>query len=603
MKFFKLLAFSLLLLLFCLGPLSVQAEITAQARLGNHSFPVDRVAKLTVLVNGAGSSKIEIPEVPGIRFHSRGQSSQINIVNGSYSSSVSNIYLVQASSPGKYTIPPIIVVADKESVQTEPIHFEVTGAGQTTSQNSGQKNGEKDNRVAFIRTSETGKHYSGEIVPVTIKAYFNPQYRTNINSLPVLKGDGVVMAPLSNEPEQTEELFEGKKYNALTWTTSFSGIKAGNHPIQLEFDATVLVTKRRRATSPFAGNSLFDDSFFNSVFGGAQQKPIKVVSEDLHFEVSDLPSQGKPENFTGAIGEFQLKVKASPTTIDVGEPITLSIVIEGKGNFDRAEAPVFPITTDWKAYSPTSDYSKPKNLPVGSKLFEQAIVAKVSDLKEIPPLTFSYFDPTKNSYQTISSAPIPVTISGPAPVDSQPNLVATTSSPTPKPIQPEREAPPIADLAPIHLETGTFVKEIIPLYKKRWFILACCLSVAILIFSSVAKGRRKNLEKHPELRLLKKRKQVLAEDLELLAKAKSESNSAHFLSICRQTVQHQLGLQWDIEPTAISLADIEKRLTTHPQLIEIFAAAEHAAYGGTHLSFETMQNYLETVQRDLEELL
>ena len=162
MKRNNLLVFALFLLLFCAVPLSVQAEISAQARLSNYSFPVDRVSKLTILVNGSGSSKIEMPEVTGIIFHSKGKSSQINIVNGSYSSSISNTYLVQASSPGTYTIPPITVIADKETVQTKPIRFEVTGGNQATVKNGEQNTPSNNSRVAFIQISETGKHYSGK---------------------------------------------------------------------------------------------------------------------------------------------------------------------------------------------------------------------------------------------------------------------------------------------------------------------------------------------------------------------------------------------------------------------------------------------------------
>ncbi|MBW2658493.1 MAG: protein BatD [Deltaproteobacteria bacterium] len=401
--------FPLLLLLLC-G--TAGAGITAEASLNSDSFPVDRPAKLVITVSGARSASIEMKEVDGLRFHNRGQSSRINIVNGSYSSSISNSYLVQPLHPGSFTIPPISVSAGGKTVQTKPITFKVTPANQTTAAigvNPADPPGK--NRIAFIRVTKIDRHYAGEIVPIRIKAYFSRKYRANINSLPVLKGDGVIMSPITNDPEQSKEQWKGETYNVLSWDTGLSGIKSGNHSILFQLDATLLIP-RQRQTMPSFGGGFFDDSFFNNFFGGSEQKQIKVVSSGLQFDVIDLPLDGRPENFTGAIGNFQLSVSASPKTVETGEPITLTINIEGRGNFDRVEPPVFPPSPGWKTYTPTSNYSAQKNLPYGKKEFEQAIVAKNSTITEIPALSFNYFDPGKKRYKTITSQPIAIHITG-----------------------------------------------------------------------------------------------------------------------------------------------------------------------------------------------
>ena len=81
-------------------------------------------------------SAIELPQVEGIAFHSRGQSSRVNIVNGSMSSSLVQTYVVQAERPGTYTIPPIKVTAGRESGVTKPLSFEVTAGGANTTTGS-----------------------------------------------------------------------------------------------------------------------------------------------------------------------------------------------------------------------------------------------------------------------------------------------------------------------------------------------------------------------------------------------------------------------------------------------------------------------------------
>jgi len=596
--------FFICLVLLLLIPLAAFAEITVETSLSTRSFPVDRAAQLTITVSGARSADIQMVEIDGLRFHSRGQSSQVNIINGSYSSSISSNFIIQALKPGTYTIPPLSVTAGKETIQTRPVTFEVTPVGQSSGSKGGKTKGStEENEIAFIRLTEITKHYSGEVVPITIKAYFNQKYRANINSLPILRTDGVVMSPLTNQPEQTEEELNGKTYSVLSWDTTLSGIKTGNHPILFELDATLNLPQQRRM-STFGGSSLFDDSFFNSFFGGFQQKPIKVVSPELHFEVTELPTGDKPDNFTGAIGDFRLTTSATPEQVEIGEPITLTIEITGKGNFDRVESPVFPITPNWKTYSPTTDYSSEENIYSGKKRFEQAIVAKSSTLQHIPSLSFSYFDPEKKVYKMISSEPIPVKITAPdVPVNQQLSAQTAATSKKPQTVSPGVPRPGISSLAPIHLETGKFHQRIIPLYKRVWFLsgVGCCVLLLLLVaFFNI---HTRNLAKHPELQLQKKRRQLLAESLARVSGAKSSGDGPLFLALCRQTIQQQLGLLWNVEGSAISLADIKNRLNTRPPLIEIFQAAEQAAYSTTALPPETMQIYFEKMKKELEELI
>ena len=598
-------AFFICLLLLPLLSLPARAEITVEASLSKNSFPVDSAAKLTIIVTGARSADITLKEIEGLQFHSRGQSSRINIINGSYSSSISNLYIVQPLQPGTYTIPPISITTGKETVQTEPITFEVTGIGQGSQPNNPNTHTlASKNNIAFILVSEIGRHYTGEIVPLRIKAYFNRKYRWEpISSPPALKADGVVMSPLSNEPEQNQEQLKGVIYHVLSWNTTLSGIKAGRHPILFELDATLLL-QQQRSRAPFGGNSPFGDSLFDSFFGGLQRKPIKVTSPELHFEAVEPPEKGRPENFTGAIGDFQLTVNAFPKEVEIGEPITLTLEITGKGNFDRVESPLFPATSDWKTYSPTTDYSSQKTYPFGKKLFEQAIVSKNSSLKHIPPLSFSYFDPGKGSYITVASAPIAVNIAKPdSPINLQ-QSVHTATAVKPQSAQPAAEAvESIKGLAPLHLETGTFHQSIMPLYKRLWFLAAVGCCILLLLFDFFFRLRLSNQEKHPELQLQKRRQELLAGDLDKLSQAKDSGDGSLFLTLCRQSIQQQLGLLWRVEGSAISLADIKNRLSDTTDLIEIFATAEQAAYGTSKLSSETMQIYFEQLKKELEELI
>jgi hypothetical protein len=397
-------------------------------------------------------------------------------------------------------------------------------------------------------------------------------------------------------------------YHVLTWETSLSGVKIGKHPIHFSLNASLLIPQKRRSQSPFAGSSLFDDSTFDSFFGGHQRKPIVSVSPEVVFNVLALPTDDQPENFTGAIGDFDLKVAATPVDVEIGEPMTLTMEISGRGNFDRVEAPVFPESPDWKTYSPTSKFTGQGGIASGTKTFEQAVVARSGAVTGIPPLSFSYFDPKGKRYITKTSKAVALQLKtldtpGTATIGKslQPDQTAaqTQQLPTAQPVP----APAIVGLAPIHLETGSYHQHIVPLFKNSWLIVICALCVLLLLTLSVLKLRQRNIEKHPEIGLQRRKKLLLENDLKLVEQAKVAGDSSSFLTRGRTAIQNQLGLLWHIEPAALSLADIKNRLQADSPLVAIFRAAEEAAYGGATLTEEKMQDYFITLKTELENLL
>ncbi len=593
MRLGKLIIFLQLTVLLAILPTPAFAKITAKAFLDSTTFPVTGAARLTITVNGARSADIDMPEVKGVRFHSRGQSSQISIINGSYTSSITNTYLVEPLKPGKYSIPPISVTTGNTTVHTNRLEFEVTtGTGTAAAPSSSSS---IQQQVAFIRLTPPGRHYTGEIIPLKIAVCFNSEYRININSLPVLHGDGVVMAPLDDKPGRHRENIGGKTYNVLSWNATVTGIKAGRHSISFSLDGTLVLPGQRRSMSSFG--DIFNDPFFNSFFGGMVEKPIKVSSKKVDLEIIDLPDKGKPEIFTGAIGNFEMSVKASPLKAEVGEPITLTVEIQGKGNFDRVEPPVFPGNSDWKTYSPSTDFIPGKDALSGKKRYEMAVVAKNSDIKEIPSLSFSFFDPEKQQYETVTSPPLAVEITSP------PDRPVTSQAVEKKPVQSTKPENKKVRMSLLHLEQGTFHQTIAPLYRKLWFIIVggCC--IVLLLIVAALRIIQQNRKNNPQRQKKRENRERFTRSIKKLEQALEDGDDMLFLSLCRRTIQEQLGPAWEIAPSALTLADIQKRINRASPLAEIFAVAEEAGYGGKGITRQQMDEYLEQLRHELEDLL
>src|SRR5262249_40120157 len=80
-------------------------------------------------------------------------------------------------------------------------------------------------------------------------------------------------------------------------------------------------------------------------FGGdpfGARRPITVQSEPLHLEVLPLPDAGKPADFSGAVGTFDLHVSASPRELKAGDPVTITTTVEGDGNLAAITPPLLP---------------------------------------------------------------------------------------------------------------------------------------------------------------------------------------------------------------------------------------------------------------------
>ena len=600
------------LCLFGSGLVRATAAVRVEAALSPVSFAQDQAAMLAITVTGISrSADIDLPEIAHLQLRRQGTSSRLSVVNGDFSSSVSYTYLVQADQPGNYTIPALTVSAGGESTATEPINFTVTQAGQGTQQPSGYStpDHEEAGEIAFLRISPTGSHYPGEIVPLTIKAYFTQAYRADINSLPTLHGDGVIMAPLPDKPQQTEESVQGRMYHVLTWQTNLSGIKAGQHPISLALDATLLIPQKRAARSPMGGG-FFEDPFFNdsaidNFFGRTEQKPIVSVSPEVVFTVVPLPTTGQPAEFTGAIGDFSLQVTAAPTEVEIGEPITLTMEVSGTGNFDRVEPPKVPESADWKTYAPSAKFVEQGNSSTGTKIFEQAIVAKNAAGSPMLPLSFSYFNPQQKRYITITAAMPDLHIKKPAalPAAKPGQPVVPTPATQAQPTPPQALAPRVGGLAPLQLETGSFHQDILPLYTARWLLVLGGTLVLLLLTLIWLKIYRQKVARHPEIEQQRQKRLQLAKDLQKIEQAQAEGDNQSFLILARTAIQNQLGILWHIEPAALSLTDIKSRLPAGEELVEIFQAADEAAYGGASLSPQKTQAYTLILKKKLEELL
>jgi len=570
--------FTVLYLILSFGVYAEAQDI--QAELRPAAFAVDQTATLQIKIGGVQNAEIDMPEVDGLVFHQGGKSSNIQIINGAVSSSVTYSFGVQAQKEGAYTIPAITVVIEGKKHYTDPINVSVAKSTADTpshpSQQGGQAPAQLDS-LSFIKfIPQKEKSYLGEVVPVQIKAYFRQGTRINQISLPRFQGEGLLLDELSSNPPQTEETVGNVPYRVLIWDTYITGVKEGLHQIKLDLDATLLVPSRGRSPISGFGSNFFNDDLFNDFFSSYSSKPIKVTSPETPFKIMVLPETLKPEGFTGAVGNFTLKLEARPTEVELGEPITLAMSVAGTGNFNHVEAPLLSDHDKIKLYTPNSTFS-PGNSPYqGSKRFEQAAVITDPEARQIPPVVFSFFNPDTAQYQTIFSDPVDITIKSTAIKPEAADLTSNTGNSDVKEAVPGEDQGRIS-LVPVKLETGTIVERIRPPFLAPWFIAA--ISACFVLITGLFGYRfySRFQAGHPEIR---KRKALNVQKKQTLARLeKLDPSNPGYPAQARDTVEKYLCQVQQKKSGSLTTGDIVGAYGNDSAVTELFRLDDQSRYG------------------------
>ena len=160
-----------------------------------------------------------------------------------------------------------------------------------------------------------------------------------------------------------------------------------------------LVQKRRRS------RSLFDD-FFSDPFGRTVKKTLS--SQTVTLNVKPLPSSGRPADFEGAVGEYQMSVESDKTVLKANEAVSFKLAIQGSGNIKLINLPDLNIPPDVEAYDPkeTTSIERENNKISGKKVVEYVLIPRFKGDYRIDPVSFSFYNPERKRYIQLQSKEI-----------------------------------------------------------------------------------------------------------------------------------------------------------------------------------------------------
>jgi hypothetical protein len=489
---------------------------TVTAVLSNSETAVGETVELQIKVTGPGdAAPPEEISIDGLEIHATGQSRQFEIHNFSTRSSVTYNYTILPLRAGRFTIPPQTVRAGGSLLRTPELTLNVADAPGRSSvarpSRGTQSQSVRASDLVFAELIVPKKTaYVGEVVPVQIRMGFDPRVRPRLIEPPEITGQGFTAQKLQ-ESGQNSETINGRPYDVVTYKTAIAAARAGKFEVgPVKAKAQVLVPRapnapRPRSRSPFDLfdlNDPFSDPFFSNPFAQmGERREVEIKSEPVALEVKPLPPNA-PQSFSGAIGNFTMSTDANPKNLQVGDPITVTTAISGRGNFDRVNAPVVEDERGWHKYPPSSKFKQDDEVGIsGTKTFE-TVLSPNEKKQAVPVLAFSYFDPVKEQYVTERSEPIAISVQGGAAAANvaaaQPGSPASAKAPAGKSPGPATKP---QDILYQLTERPRSAESFAPIYTRRFFWSAQLIPLLALLGFVVWKIRRSKISNREAQRM------------------------------------------------------------------------------------------------------
>jgi len=327
-------------------------------------------------------------------------SESTSIINGKISKSFTQTYRYTPKQSGNMTIPPVVVYLKGKRYRSNSINLVVykENSGVAKSKKSKTRN------IFLLATVDNSKPYIGEQIRLDYTLYIsqttkikmptvveNPSMKNFIKKIINFEGNEGQML--------VQKIYKGKKYNTLPIKSFLlTPTSSGSQKIS-PFTISVPVQKKKKKRRGFASDPFFDDDIFS---GYANYKDFISKSNSLKLDIRDLPASA-PESFSGAIGKFSIATSLSSDSVATNESVVLKTVLKGNGNLEYIEDVKFSIPSDVEVYDSEKKITfQNSEKSRGRITLENILIPRIAGEQKIGGYEFSYFDPKKGKYFTLT---------------------------------------------------------------------------------------------------------------------------------------------------------------------------------------------------------
>jgi hypothetical protein len=557
---FKSLLFLILISSF------TKAQVKFEAKVSKTQLGVNERLRIDFTMNEDGDNFIP-PSFENFKVVG-GPSQSINNswINGVRSFSKSYTYFLSPTKRGTFTIGQSSIEIDRKTYKTSPIKITVTAAVEIPKDPNDPNYIAAESIHLVAEVSKTNP-YLNEPVSVVYKLYVAEN--TGVRNWSELDSPRYNDFWSQNIEVKGQKVKEGKykgenyRYVVLKKTVLYPQ-KTGELNIEpLTLDVSVEVPSKRR-----------------DIFGRLMMTTTNrtVTAGKRKIDVKPLPSIGRPIDFSGAVGRFEFKMISNKNTLKATEAFDLKLEISGKGNLKLFKLPKPNLPSVLEVYEPEHSEKVSTNISGmrGSVSDTYTVVPNAQGQYPIPKVSFSYFDLNTETYKTITSNDLVVSVTGGPGYNSSENSVANKA-----------EKNNVTSLSKQfssfksngNLESTTKNK----FYNTSlfwWLFLGPLLLIPIIIFFSIKQGKRAlDLEGNRT----RKRNKLAQKYLGTSKKAIGEKEK--FYVALERALHNYLKSRLKIETSDFSKEKIEHLLTKKKvqkesisQFLEVLKSCELARY-------------------------
>ena len=423
-QYINIFLLGLSFLLICLQPaIAAGQPISVQAQVDRQEVTVGESFLLQIKIDG-DDSPVE-PDLSGLQDFTvqpkgGGQNNResITIINGKVNRISEHGYIFQyqltPKRDGMLTIPSVEIIAGGKTLLTQPVPIRVSKPLTT-------------DEFKLMLSLSAAECYVGQSLVLTVKWYVNTNIAEFNFDLPFLEDQRFSFADFPEDSNyQGQNAIPIKlpggaviarkgqelQYTTVTLRRILIPIVPGEFDLGRASVFSKIITgyQQKRPGQPF--NDFFNQDFFGDVFGRRQAiyKQLVTESNDLQIKVLPLPEENRPVDYSGLVGQYSIAAEASPTEINVGDPITLNIMVTGGVYLDNVVFPSLNNQSDIRDNFKVPEEMGPGEIDGRVKVFTQTIRAKYPTVKEIPSIKLNYFNPETGKYESAATKAIPLLV-------------------------------------------------------------------------------------------------------------------------------------------------------------------------------------------------
>jgi len=393
-------------------------QVTFEATVSKNELGINERLRVEFTMNTDGDN-FQPPSFDGFRVVAGPNQSVSNMfVNGKRSFSKSYTYFLTPLKKGTTNIGQASIEIDGNIYKTSPVKVVVKDAVELP-KNPNDPNYIASQNVHLVAELSKSRVYINEPVTVVYKLYFGGKVRpSDVSPIDMPEYKDFWSQDIPSRRTIDREMYKGKLYNFVAWQqTVLYPQRAGKLPIApLTLDVQLDVPTNRR---DFFGNEIYT------------QVSRTITAGKRTLNVLPFPEEGKPNTFNGAVGTFELEVKTSKNALNASESLQATVQVTGKGNLKLFSLPELITPSALERYDP--EHNEQVNTTLsgmrGNIQDTYTLVPQFQGKYPIPPVRFSYFDPSSKSYKTLTSEEVVIdVIEGPKSVGTVASNTSTATA-------------------------------------------------------------------------------------------------------------------------------------------------------------------------------